>query len=178
MWNLRQTRWELLIQNIILVFFAFWIEHRLHRADEPLPPLSFLSQNVCACVSIFYSSLYIQLLSGSIEQSKWLDGMIWSHSSQPTQNSVHGAAVTSISVTRPFVNNQHVNRQHQSVGHQKASSHSNKEWKPKSSQQKQSSGPGVNYWNTIKIFSPPADAVKNLEAESVQSPSLIDISVW
>ncbi|KAK1360286.1 GBF-interacting protein [Heracleum sosnowskyi] len=97
-----------------------------------------------------------------------------SKSSHPTQTPVNESTVRSISVTKPFVNNQHVNRQHQSSGHQKVSSHSNKEWKPKSSQ-KQSTGPGV-IGTPSKSASPPADASKNVEAESTQLPSRIDIS--
>ena len=54
------------------------------------------------------------------------------------------------------------------------SSHSNKEWKPKSTQ-KQSTGPGV-IGTPSKSASPPADALKNLETDSTQLPSHVDIS--
>ncbi|KAL8098858.1 uncharacterized protein LOC141683832 isoform X2 [Apium graveolens] len=97
-----------------------------------------------------------------------------SKSSHPTQTPVHESTPRSISVNRPLVGNQHVNRQHQSASHQKVSSHSNKEWKPKSSQ-KQSTSPGV-IGTPSKSASPPADASKNLEAEPAQLPSRIDIS--
>ncbi|XP_017258780.1 GBF-interacting protein 1-like isoform X5 [Daucus carota subsp. sativus] len=97
-----------------------------------------------------------------------------SKSSHPSQAPVNDSTLKNIPVNRPSVNNQQVNRQHQSGGHQKVSSHSNKEWKPKSTQ-KQSTGPGV-IGTPSKSASPPADALKNLETESTQLPSHVDIS--
>ncbi|KAK3220370.1 hypothetical protein Dsin_014340 [Dipteronia sinensis] len=88
-----------------------------------------------------------------------------SKNDQVSQTAATESGMPGIPVSRALLSNQYTSRSHQqSVGHQKASQH-NKEWKPKSSQKSNVTGPGV-IGTPTKSTSPPVDNSKDLESDA------------